>query len=288
MTRSLTCIFRQLDKSNSISSHTLADILTSTSADWCLMCLMSSTRSSKNPVWAKRRRNWEELAVQFNKWLLSVDRHSISNPVLTRAKGGNSVMYVLPMSRIIWRENWTQRSTKPTATAKRKKSSSWSSTNWRSLYIPILCRCWYSCLYAWGFSVSRSRKLMMFLKSAQSFGHFWYSLQIVCKSSGDISWDPAIIIIITLMCTTLKKKNSRRATACVKNSLDWEKEKNQSSLHTKMTTITGRPTSYRPTFHASDSLGSMGVENCDYLSVLVRIIHFSGSVVLKWTKISSF
>ena len=170
-------------------------VLTNASPDRCLRCLTSSMRSSKNPVWAKRRRNWEELAVQFNKSLLSVCRHSISNPMLTCEKGGNSVMYVLLMSRIIWRENWTQRSTKPTATAKRKKSSSWSSDNWRSKYIPILCRCWYSCLYAWGFSVSRSRKLMMFLKSAQSFGHIWYSLQIVCKSSGDISWDSAIIII---------------------------------------------------------------------------------------------
>ena len=65
---------------------------------------------------------------------------------------------------------------------------------------------------------------MMFLKSAQSFGHFWYSLQIVCKSSGDISRDPVPIVIITLMCTTLwlfiKKKNLRRATAYVKNSVD--------------------------------------------------------------------
>ena len=99
-------------------------VLTSASPDRCLRCLTSSMRSSKNPVWAKRRQNWEECIVEFRSIPLSVRRYCISNPVVTRAKGGNSVMYVLPISRIIWRENWTLRSTKPTATAKRKKSSS--------------------------------------------------------------------------------------------------------------------------------------------------------------------
>ena len=234
-------------------------VLTSASPDRCLRCLTSSMRSSRNPVWAKRRQNWEECVVASRSIPLSVHRHCIWNPVLTRVKEGNSVMYMLPISRLIWRENWTLRSTKPAATAKRSKSSSGLSKSGMPLvYNAILTSFWYSCLYAWGFSVRRSRKLMMFLKSAQSFGHFWYSLQIVCKSSGGISWDPVTIIIITLMCTTLwlfikkkrrkKKKNSRRATACVKNSLDWEKEKTQFSLHTKMTTIIGRPASFRPCF----------------------------------------